>query len=226
MSTWGPITYPVSLDTFTPVQVDNVDQVIANHPNTLAEAIIAIETKLNLDNLPILGVGGLQFDSTGSASNPGAAGEPTLWIDRSTPVKLWYTDESANDYDILRVRFNLTVLHSAEITTGTATAGGGTVQGSILLGTNSGIVYGLRVRSVGNTVLSTIEMFADSARLDRTYLASNKDCYTSPYHVDRTPWMLQSFDNDLVGGLLYYTITNNGANASTYIIEVVGEGRV
>lgn len=228
MSTWGPITYPVSLDTFSPVQVDNVDQVIANHPNSLAEAVIAIETKLNLDNLPILGVGGLQFDSTGSASNPGAAGEPTLWIDRSTPVKLWYTDESANDYDILRVRFDLTVAGGTEVTTGTATSGGGTVDFTLVVGVSKGLVHKMRVRAVGNTVNSDIYLYADAGRTDRIWWATGQDCYTSgtpwPYADFRIPFPLTGWGSDLSSGTVYGTIINNGANDSYYIIEISGEG--
>jgi hypothetical protein len=127
---------------------------------------------------------------------------------------------------ILTVPFFLTPCYSVTHITGSASSAGGTVQGEIHIGVNAGLTHGLRVVAAGNTVLSTIELFADSARTDRVYLASGKDCYTSPYHVDRTPWMLQSFDNNLVDGILYYTITNNGANDSTYTIEVVGEGRV
>lgn len=98
---WGPIVFPTALDTFAPLMIDNVDEVIANHPNSLAGAILALEAKLNIDNDPIIGTGGLQFDSTGNAANPGVAGEPTLWIDNLSPTTLWFTDDLGTDYDLL-----------------------------------------------------------------------------------------------------------------------------
>lgn len=98
---WGPIVYPVALDTFAPLLVDNVDEVIANHPNSLAQAILALEAKLNVDNDPIIGSGGIQFDPTGNAANPGAPGCPTVWIDNVSPTGLWFTDDLGTDYDLL-----------------------------------------------------------------------------------------------------------------------------
>jgi hypothetical protein len=98
---WGPIVFPTALDTFAPLMIDNVDEVIANHPNSLAGAILALENKLNIDNDPIIGTGGLQFDSTGNPANPGAVGEPTLWIDNLSPTTLWFTDDLGTDYDLL-----------------------------------------------------------------------------------------------------------------------------
>jgi hypothetical protein len=89
------------MDTFAPLMVDNSDVVIANHPNSLAQAVIALETKLALDNDPIVGTGGLQFDPAGNAANPGAPNCPTLWIDNVSPAGLWYTDDTGADYDLL-----------------------------------------------------------------------------------------------------------------------------
>lgn len=100
-TTWGPIVYPTALDTFAPLMIDNVDEVIANHPNSLAQAILELEAKLNIDNDPIIGTGGLQYDSTGHVANPGAPGEPCLWIDTSVPRKLWFTDSAGVDWDLL-----------------------------------------------------------------------------------------------------------------------------
>jgi hypothetical protein len=88
-----------------------------------------------------------------------------------------------------------------------------------------GCIYGIRIKANGNTVLSDIEMFADVGLADRVYYATAKDCFTSPYFVDRTPWMFFSFTNELAAGKIYYTITNNGANDSTYDIEMFGVGR-
>lgn len=99
-----PSTYPVSFDNFTTALIDNVDEVIANHPNSLASAIMALQQKLNLDNLPIIGTGGLQFDLTGHAASPAPAGVPCLWIDTSAgpsvgfPIK--FTDQLGATYDL------------------------------------------------------------------------------------------------------------------------------
>lgn len=99
---WGPIVYPNNFDSFTPSLIDNVDEVIANHPNTLAQAIIEIQKKLNLDNQPVKNVGGIQFDPIGKASNPAGVGEPCIWVDNSggpgfVPT---YTDDLGSNYDL------------------------------------------------------------------------------------------------------------------------------
>jgi len=98
---WGPIVYPTALDTFFPLMIDNVDEVIANHPNSLAEAITALEAKVNIDNDPMIDTGGLQFDVTGHGANPGAPGAPTLWIGNLSPTRLYFTDDVGTDYDLL-----------------------------------------------------------------------------------------------------------------------------
>jgi hypothetical protein len=113
---------------------------------------------------------------------------------------------------------------SGGTTTAEASSGGGVVTGAIDLGSiRRGIATVLAVQAIGNTVLSTIEFFTDSGRTDRVYLASNKDCYTVPYHIDRTPWALES-DSTMLDGNLYYRITNDGINASTYLVRVSGIG--
>lgn len=101
-TSWNPINYPTSLDTLTPKLVDNTDEVIANHPNTLATAVEALQAKLNIDNSPIQDVGGIQFDPTGRASNPGGAGEPTLWVDNSggPGFALKYTDDTGTTIEL------------------------------------------------------------------------------------------------------------------------------
>lgn len=128
---------------------------------------------------------------------------------------------------------NGTLLHGADVwwdtrgnpeTTSSAAAGGGTTSGSIDLGVGLGIMAGLRVTAAGNTVNSDIEFFSDAAMTHRIYLAAGKDCFTSP-HEDRSSWGMFYFNEDLENRELHYKITNNGANPSTYDIEVVGTGR-
>ena len=99
-----PSTFPVSYDNFSTALIDNVDEVIANHPNSLASGISALEQKLNLDNLPIIDTGGLNFDPTGHAATPAPPGIPSLWIDTSGgpfvgfPIK--FTDQLGVTYDL------------------------------------------------------------------------------------------------------------------------------
>jgi hypothetical protein len=82
------------------------------------------------------------------------------------------------------------------------------------------------VKANGNTVDSDIQFFADAAKTDQIYLAQDLDCFTVPYHVDAEAWATFSPTNDLGSDKVYYTITNNGANASTYEIVLVGFGEV
>jgi hypothetical protein len=109
-------------------------------------------------------------------------------------------------------------------TTGTATSGGGTITGDILANISIGYIFALYVKATGNTIDSDIEFFADAARTDRIYYAQNKNCYTTA-HVDRTPWACFTFDNELESKKIYYKITNNGLNDSTYDIEMYGQGQ-
>jgi hypothetical protein len=78
----------------------------------------------------------------------------------------------------------------------------------------------LNVVANSNTVLTDIEFFADAARTRLVYQALAKDAFTSAF-VDGTPFALF----DLAGGLelntIYYRLTNDGANASTYNIALV-----
>jgi len=99
-----PSTFPVAFDNFAPALIDNVDEVIANHPNSLASAIMTVQQKLNLDNQLIANTGGLEFDSVGYAVPPAPAGVPRLWIDTALgagvgfPIK--YTDQLNVTYDL------------------------------------------------------------------------------------------------------------------------------
>lgn len=110
-------------------------------------------------------------------------------------------------------------LGMSKITTALALAGGGTVDGSINLGVDSGSNWRLSVKALMDTVNTSIEFFSDVGLTDRLYFAPNKDCYTSP-HDDRVPWWFGT----LTSGLIYYRLTNHGANNSTYELELVGFG--
>ena len=106
-------------------------------------------------------------------------------------------------------------------TTASAATGGGTAQNHIHITITNGVVCGLRVKANSNTVNSDIEFFSDSGRTKRLYWAQARDCYNDPYHADYTPWCVPQFSGALTNDELYYTITNYGANASTYDIEMV-----
>ncbi len=97
---WASTLYPTALDSWV-AAIDLFDDVMASHPNALASAIYALETKLGIDNARVRNVGGLQFDPVGKAANPGAPGEPTLWVDNAAPgFKLYYTDDIGSSYDL------------------------------------------------------------------------------------------------------------------------------
>jgi hypothetical protein len=98
---WTPTTYPAVIDSWA-AQTDLVNEVMASHPNSLASAIYAIETKLGIDNAIVSDVGGIQFDPAGKAANPGGAGEPTVWVDNSggPGFPLQYTDDLGNTYNL------------------------------------------------------------------------------------------------------------------------------
>ena len=94
-----PSSYPTALDVFTPVLFDNVDEVIANHPNSLASAIEALQAKLGLDNELVLGTGGLGFYAAGKAASPGRY---TLWVNNNFAPQshVFFTDEAGIDHDL------------------------------------------------------------------------------------------------------------------------------
>ena len=107
-----------------------------------------------------------------------------------------------------------------KITTAVCGAGGANINGSFKTGVEKGSVWRLQVTALGNTVDSTIQFFSDAGLTNELYIASNKDCYSTPWY-DATSWYMETN-----GGLLYYKITNDGANISAYEIEMSGIGMV
>lgn len=111
---------------------------------------------------------------------------------------------------------------AAKITT-VSCAQGAAVSGSIALGISDALAMGtfFRVVALSDSRSATIELFANAAMTVRLYLASPRDCYTTgqPYHVDSTPFEIIG----LVGGLLYYRITN-ASRETAFTIEIRGEG--
>ncbi len=101
---WPASTYPVALDNFTTALIDNVDEVIANHPNSLADAIMNVQSKLGIDNGLIADTGGLKFEGTGYAAPPFAPPVPSLWMDTSSGALVGYvptyTDQLGMSYDL------------------------------------------------------------------------------------------------------------------------------
>jgi hypothetical protein len=101
---WGNTTYPTSLDTSTlsPLPlVDSFDEIMASHPSSLATSVLAIETKLGITGGVATGFGGFSFEPSGKVVNPGSAGDPTLWVDNSSPnFQLTYTDELGVDHPL------------------------------------------------------------------------------------------------------------------------------
>lgn len=126
-----------------------------------------------------------------------------------------------------RQDFARTVANGTEVTTGSAAPGGGTTTGSVFVGVARGQVHRLRVRANGNTVNTDVVFYADAGLTEVVHEALAQDCFTGgapPYYDHRDGWPLTGWTTDLVAGLLYYEFTNNGANASTYVIELTGQG--
>jgi hypothetical protein len=126
-----------------------------------------------------------------------------------------------------RQDFARTVANGTSVTTGVAASGGGTTSGSIFVDVVRGQVHRMRVRAIGNTVLSDIRFYADAGLTELVHEALAVDCFTAgapPYYDHRDPWPLTGWTTDLVAGLLYYEFTNNGANNSAYEIEMTGQG--
>ena len=111
MAFWNyPSKYPGEIDFPNPGswpggdrQINNVDIVWAEHPNSLASSISALQYKLGIDNDPAIGLGGVQFDPAGHSSpGPGVPGTPIIWIDTNidpygAPI---YTDINGTEYDL------------------------------------------------------------------------------------------------------------------------------
>ncbi len=128
-----------------------------------------------------------------------------------------------------RKTFALTAANGKDVTTGSAGAGGGTVAGSVFVNVARGLAHRLRVKANGNTVLTDVVFYADAAHTEQVFAALAQDCFTGgapPYFDRRVAWPLTGWAADLASGLLYYEFTNNGANASTYRIEITGEGEL
>lgn len=103
MTTFYPASnYPTAIDSFMPRLIDNVDEVVANHQNTGYEAIENIQAKLGINTGVATGFGGVSFDAAGEAFNPGAIGDPNLWVNNAAPgFHIYYTDELGTDYDLI-----------------------------------------------------------------------------------------------------------------------------
>jgi hypothetical protein len=101
MADWPDTSYPTSIDSY-PALVDGVDTVDNSHPNALASAVEAIETKLGVDGDPIQGTGGICFDPTGKLVSPAPAGVPTFWFYKNGAIEyLFFTDSNSIDYNLL-----------------------------------------------------------------------------------------------------------------------------
>lgn len=126
-----------------------------------------------------------------------------------------FVRNSANRSDVGTIDY----LDANGFISGSVGASGGSESGVIPVGVNKGSIWKVRITALGNTVDSTIRFYSDSGHSNEVYSAANQDCYTSPYE-DAVSW----FVGVLTGGNLYYEITNDGANSSSYKIELVGIG--
>jgi len=104
MPVWGGTTYPLVKDNFGAApQADGIDVCFADHPNSLGAAIDAIQTKLAVTTGVATGFGGMSLDSAGKAANPGAGGDPTIWVDNTggPGFPLMYTDDVGTSFNLL-----------------------------------------------------------------------------------------------------------------------------
>jgi hypothetical protein len=175
---YGGSVYPASADSFLPRLVDNVDDVIADHVNTALEAIENIQAKLGVDGDPVLDLGGVSFDSAGKAANPGAPGEPTLWVDNSggPGFLLKYTDDIAGTITIGSsvwdrtgtVLSPTTVGDTLEISAGTASVPGLGIVGDPDTGGYgvSANVFGISAGGIERARFSAIVQLDTSSRID------------------------------------------------------------
>jgi hypothetical protein len=108
------------------------------------------------------------------------------------------------------------------ITTDSA-ASGGICTGSISLGVLDGTFDYFHVQATSACRSAVIQWYADAAMTDRVYNTEQRDLYTGNGHEDWTPGSLTRA-TPLVGGLIYYKITNY-STASAFTIHIRGAGR-
>jgi hypothetical protein len=108
----------------------------------------------------------------------------------------------------------------AAITTASANASGGTATDDVAAFMDIGVVHRIKVEATSNTVLTTIQVYANAGHTILLYEAVGVDCFTAAYE-DLVPW---HYRDDAIGTTFHYLITNNGANASTYTITVQAVG--
>ena len=108
------------------------------------------------------------------------------------------------------------------ISVASAPASGGVVTMNVTDWFNEGQVLYLKLTAIGNTLLTTFELYGrDTYQVaDRMYQAAGADAYTAPYE-DRIPFWYRDIDATTE---LHLRVINNGGNASTYTLEIVGMG--
>jgi len=110
---------------------------------------------------------------------------------------------------------------SAPVTTGSASASGGTVDFTISAGAAYVTLQFLRVvTATGTCADATVQFFRDAGRTDEIYDAQNKD--PSTQYTDRVPATMMGNDGSgLASNTMYGRITNNDAGAATFDVEAV-----
>lgn len=105
------------------------------------------------------------------------------------------------------------------LTTGNATASGGTVDFTVAVGVPYGELKHLRVVANGTCADCDVQFFRDSARTDEIYALVGGD--PSTQLVDRNPGTMRGDDGSaLESNTLYGRITNNDAGDSTFDVEL------
>ena len=207
---WGPVTYPTSVDGFAPALLDNVDEVLDNHPNTLAQAIIALETKLGIDGGIVSSVGGVGFQAL--VASPGNI---SVWVDNSGGpgnYNLYYTDEGGVDY-LIGGPGVVPPGGSSIIMFGTGislTDGTNFTIEEVLPNVTEGVGYFLEFSPTAGTGLVTIEGYQDVARSELVFIHYIDLSDTSTYDFSDA----YGFELETTG-VLYCTILSSGVPGGT-----------
>jgi len=207
---WGPVTYPTSVDGFAPALLDNVDEVIDNHPNTLAQAIIALENKLGVDGGIVSSVGGVEFQAL--VSSPG---DVSVWVDNSGGpgnYNLYYTDDGGVDY-LIGGPGVVPPGGSSILMFGTGislTDGTNFTIEEVLPNVTEGVGYFLEFSPTAGTGLVTIEGYQDVARSELVFIHYIDLSDTSTYDFSDA----YGFELETTG-ILYCTILSSGVPGGT-----------
>jgi len=212
---WPPIAYPTGLDTFLPALLDGVDEVIDNHPNTLAAGVIALESKLGVDGGLISSVGGVEFE--GSLASPGNI---TVWVDTILGpgnYNLYYTDETGTDYLIGGPGFV-----PGGGTLDSAYDFGGPGVGRFITASDGSVV--ITVPNTSNNVGLSIIQNDTTNDLDALLITNNATFVSGSYSIELagSNRSLAAKDDGVNTGINLLYLANNAAPLGERLFNIIG----